>query len=279
MTTVTSIGRLVDGLLSVVWGPVCAACGTVLDRPSRGIVCDACWARVRRCPAWPPPPGRASLTSSRSAGWYEGSLRSIIHAFKYQGRRSLATPLAALMREAGRDLLDSADLVVPVPLHSLRRWARGFNQARDLALELGPPVADVLKRTRRTPPQTTLIGSRRHANVQDVFTLCTGPAIRSGPTVAGLRVVVVDDVMTTGATVNACGRVLRAGGAREVYALTTARVSAPRPRRLPRPPRAPAADHRRATTRTPPPDGDSFRGPDLASQDPLRICPDRTPFV
>ena len=167
----------------------------------------------------------------RTAGWYQGALRSIIHAFKYQGRRSLATPLAALMREAGRDLLGSVDAVVQVPLHPRRRWTRGFNQARDLAKGLGPPVADVLRRTKHAPPQTTLAAAQRHANVRDIFTLASSLWCQRDPSIVGRTVVVADDVMTTGATLEACGQVLRAAGAQEVWAITAARVAAPPPRR------------------------------------------------
>ena len=172
VTTATSISRLVDGVLSVVWAPCCATCDVVLDQPSLGVVCGGCWRHVQMIT--PPMCMRCGVPSRhgsyrvrtgpsarhclgtitgdpvsryRTAGWYQGALRSIIHAFKYQGRRSLATPLAALMREAGRDLLGSVDAVVPVPLYPRRRWTRGFNQARDLAKGLGPPVADVLRRT------------------------------------------------------------------------------------------------------------------------------------
>jgi ComF family protein len=158
-------------------------------------------------------------------GVYDGTLREILHAFKYEGRRTLAAPLARLMAEAGRELLATAVVAVPVPLHRRRERSRGFNQARDLALGLGCPIADALTRTRATPSQTDLPAARRHANVRDAFAV--GPRSRAG--IDGRVVVLVDDVSTTGATLEACARALKDAGAREVRALTAARVVTRRP--------------------------------------------------
>ncbi len=158
-------------------------------------------------------------------GVYDGTLREIVHAFKYEGRRTLAAPLARLMAEAGRELLATAAVAVPVPLHRRRERSRGFNQARDLALGLGCPIADALTRTRATPSQTDLPAARRHANVRDAFAV--GPRSRAG--IDGRVVVLVDDVSTTGATLEACARALKDAGAREVRALTAARVVTRRP--------------------------------------------------
>ena len=127
------------------------------------------------------------------------------------------------MRNAGGDMLSEASIVVPVPLHRRRRRARGFNQAADLAQHLGLPVVEALRRRRATQSQTDLPAAKRHANVRGAF------AIRRGVDVAGLRIVLVDDVSTTGATLESCARVLREAGALDVSALTAARVvSSPR---------------------------------------------------
>ena len=130
-------------------------------------------------------------------------------------------------------MLADADCVIPVPLHPRRRRARGFNQAAELAAYLGPPVVHALRRTVATPPQTGLPAAQRHRNVRGVFV----PArprpwwmgwerrgARSVAAVQGACVVLVDDVATTGATLEACARVLRGCGVREVRALTLARV-------------------------------------------------------
>lgn len=155
-------------------------------------------------------------------GEYEGSLRDIIHALKYSRRHSLARLLAERMRMRGRDVLENVDCVVPVPLHWRREYQRGFNQAREIARHLGPPVIDGLVRRRATRPQVELAADFRKANVEGAF------AIRQrwvrAPEYDGRAVLLVDDVSTTGATLEACGRVLKDAGAKDVFALTAARV-------------------------------------------------------
>jgi ComF family protein len=237
----------VDAVLSVVLAPSCAACDQLLDRPTRGPVCDGCWASIRpltpplcdRCgdplPTWRSISiplalcprcrrGRRLVDRARAIGSYDGALRAIVHAMKYEGRRSLARPLGALMRHRGGDVLHGAGCVVPVPLHASRRRERGFNQAADLAGQLGLPVVAALGRVRATPTQTGLPAAQRHRNMREAFGLT-----RAGVPLAGVTVLLVDDVSTTGATLEACARVLKEAGAAEVRALTAARVvSAPR---------------------------------------------------
>ena len=230
-----------DALLSVFLAPACAACERPLEEPTRGPVCGGCWAAVvpitppvcEACgdplPSWriislecsrcPRCRRRESVvTRGRAIGAYDGSLRAIVHALKYDGRRSLARPLGAMLADYGSSVLDGADVAVPVPLHRSRRRARGFNQAAEIARHLPMPAAHVLRRIRATPSQTDLPAAKRHANVRNAF------ALRRRADVSGLVVVLVDDVSTTGATLDACARVLLAAGAREVRALTVARV-------------------------------------------------------
>lgn len=128
-----------------------------------------------------------------------------------------------MLAHAG-DILDGADAVVPVPLHAARQRQRGFNQAVDLAKRLRWPLASVLKRMRATSPQSDLPAGRRHANVRDAFV-----AARTLSRWNGATLVLVDDVTTTGATLDACARVLLDGGAREVRAITVARAVRKRP--------------------------------------------------
>jgi len=240
-----------DALLAAFLAPRCAACADPLERPTGGPVCESCWARVEaiRPPfcvvcggvlmSWralgeaadscPTCRRRPSLVdSSRSAGLYEGSLRNIVHAFKYDGRRTLAPRLGALMRDAGRDLLSSAACAVPVPLHPWRRFRRGFNQAADLAGSLDLPVVHALWRSRATAPQTGLTASGRRRNVRGAFSNSPllGDRVRSSLLVDRI-VVLVDDVRTTGATLDACARVLKDAGAAEVRALTVAFAAPP----------------------------------------------------
>ena len=204
-------------MVAAALAPSCAACGHPLDEPSRGCVCPTCWGAVSRLP--PPPWSDAEITVGAAGGHYEGALRDIIHAYKYEGRRSLAPPLGRLMREAGTALLEDADCVVPVPLHPWRRLRRGFNQAADLARALDRPIVHALWRVRSTPPQMALPARSRRVNVHNAFVLspCISPLDRR-------IVVLVDDVRTTGATLDACARVLKRAGAREVRALTAAIV-------------------------------------------------------
>lgn len=235
-----------NAVVRLFLAPACAACDSVLWRPLDSPVCPACWRaiagvspplcarcgdslndwreadpRCARCRRQPP-----VFSLARSAGRYEGSLRTIVHAFKYQRRRVLAMPLGALMRAAGADVLAGADAVVPVPLHPYRSFERGFNQADDLSGTLKLPVWRALRRTRHGPPQAGLPAARRHGNVRDAF------ALRWGIGRARLRnaaVVLVDDVMTTGATANACATVLLDAGVRTVGVVTAARAATPPP--------------------------------------------------
>ncbi|NUR54179.1 MAG: ComF family protein [Acidobacteria bacterium] len=173
-------------------------------------IAESTCARCRRRPPL--------VTVARAIGQYEGSLRAIVHAFKYGPRPTLARPLAARLRASGGDVLEGADIVVPVPLHASRQRQRGFNQAAELARHLRVPGLDALDRVRRTASQADLPAARRHANVRGAF------AHVAGVDVTDRIVVLVDDVSTTGATLNACADALLTAGAREVRALTVARA-------------------------------------------------------
>ncbi len=223
------MASIVDAFIATVFAPVCLSCARVLDAPTRSPVCDICWARIGRfaSPACDLGSHSTTLTHVRAVGPFADVLRDVVHGLKFKGRRTLAARLAPLLRGAAAELLDDADAVVPVPLHPWRQWRRTYNQADLLAATLGRPVWHVLRRRRATPPQTALDGAARRANVRDAFALggwLPGAADRARRQVEGRRLVLVDDVLTTGATLDACARVLVDGGAREVSAVTVARA-------------------------------------------------------
>ena len=250
--------RFANAGLRFLIAPVCVSCEAPLERPLDGPVCAFCWRAVPRltppccarcgdaCASADVPCTRCHteppvFDAARSAGEYDGSLRAMIHAFKYGRCRALAAPLADLMRDAGEDVLRDADALVPVPLHPWRHAARGFNQADDLARRLGKPVWRALRRRHHGPPQSALSSARRHANVARAFRArdfatiaAVPPSLRLIRLFDGPTVVLVDDVLTTGATANACARALMDAGARSVRVLTIARAVAGRPARRPR---------------------------------------------
>jgi ComF family protein len=224
---VSTLRTAADAVLSALLAPPCAACGLVNDRPLDGAVCIHCWDSIGR--GGPVYDGPAPIVRSAALGEYEGALRAIIHALKYDGRRSVAEPLARRLAACGAAVLTGADAVVPVPLHPRRERERGFNQADDLARALGFPVWRTLRRIVHTQPQVELPAEARHENVRRAFAVGSPSTFlwrhARSRSVAGAVLVVVDDVTTTGATIQACARALRQAGAREVRALTAARVS------------------------------------------------------
>lgn len=196
-------------------GPVCPSCGRPFGSPealtsSPGHTCHAC----RKAPP--------QFDQALAAGMFEGPLREAIHLYKYRPARALARPLAQWMTGRVR-MVEALDLVMPVPLHRRRLRQRGFNQslllANHVAKHFGLPlVFDNLARVRHTRPQVELSGRDRTANVENAFSVLRPAGVQAK------RVLLVDDVLTTGATMNECARVLRSAGARSVIALTVARA-------------------------------------------------------
>ena len=161
---------------------------------------------------------------ARSFGYYSGELGKIVQELKFHGRRNLAKLLSPLLTAVFFECWsrEEFDLVVPVPLHAKRRRERGYNQsellARYLARQIAVPLAPALVRTRPTLPQVGLTDSEREENVRKAFR-CRRPRHA-----AGQRILLIDDVMTTGATVASAARALLEGGALRVSVLTVARV-------------------------------------------------------
>jgi len=206
-----------------ITAPLCERCGTPFAEAPAGTGLDDDPHDITRpicamCQNRPPAYGRA-----RAALVYDDGSRPLVLAFKHGDRTDAARPLAAWMARAGGPLLASADLIVPVPLHRWRLWRRRYNQAallaRALSIQAGVPWDPlILTRVRATPPQGGFGRMARAANVQGAF------HISRPERVTGRRVLLVDDVLTTGATVTECTRSLRQAGARTVDVLTLARV-------------------------------------------------------
>ena len=165
--------------------------------------------------------GLRGFDAAYSFGFYEDELRELVHLFKYGRIQTLAKPLGRMLASAlPRE--QNFDLIVPMPLHWRKRWRRGFNQAALLAREIGrrthTPVRHALRRVKDTAAQAGLTNAKRRQNVSGAF------RARRNSVLAGQRVLLIDDVLTTGATAASCARALHLAGAREVTLLTLARA-------------------------------------------------------
>lgn len=237
---------LASGLVNLVLPASCAACPEFVA--AAGGLCAACWQRLvfierplcdrtGRPFAYDPGEGVVSSVAhvrppvfgrARAAVVYDDVARRLVHALKYYDRHEVRRPLARLMIRAGSELIDGADVIVPVPLYPLRQWARRYNQsgliARDIARMSGRPLAPrSLLRVKATRSQVGLNDSQRRRNVRDAFTV-PASAIE---TVGGRRVLLVDDVITTGATLDACAEACFKAGAEAVDVLAFALVLRP----------------------------------------------------
>ena len=232
------IGRtVVDGVLP----PRCLSCGEIVDEPNA--LCGRCWGGITFfAPPWcvlcglpfPHPMGDDALCGDCARGrptWdqaravlrYDKNSRRLVLGLKHGDHTHVAAAFGRWMHRAGSEVLAGTDLLLPVPLHWTRLFRRRYNQAALLAQAVraagGPEVAvDWLVRRRRTPAQGHLGPAARERNVRGAF------AMRAHRSVAGKRVVIVDDVMTTGATVEECARVLKRAGAVSIGVLTLARA-------------------------------------------------------
>ncbi len=197
--------------------PHCRSCGVPFDHPSfDDMDCPACLARPQ------------AFGCARSVFVYDAASRPMVLGLKHAGRTDAVAAFGRWMARAGADALEGADALIPVPLHPSRLRARRFNQSLLLAKSISrvtevPVDAHALARTRRTPTQGGLTAKSRARNVAGAFTVRDA----AGEGLNGRNLVLVDDVFTTGATLNACVRALKRAGAANVNAITLARVVKP----------------------------------------------------
>jgi ComF family protein len=229
-------------MLDALFPPICLACRAATG--AHGALCPACWRAMRfierpfcerlgtpfeqdlgegllspQAIADPPVFRRARAV----ARFEDGPARRLAHRLKYSDRADLARPLGAWMARAGADVLADADVIVPVPLHRLRLWRRRFNQAAALAQGVAAASGKRfeprwLERVKPTRSQVGLTREQRAQNMQGAFRAAAGTELR------GARVVLIDDVLTSGATANAAARALLHGGAANVDLIVFARV-------------------------------------------------------
>jgi ComF family protein len=227
-----------SALLDFVFPPFCSLCREALGDGER-IVCEACWRKMDllsgpRCPrCGAPSPGQAGCPNCSDRDYrfsgacvlapFDEGAQALIHLLKYREKASVGLRFGRMLGEAvkAEPRMSGVDRVLPVPLHRSRVRERGYNQslliARGVGEALGRPVeAGALARTRATRTQTELSGKERVQNVSGAF------AVRRPERVAGLRLLLVDDVFTTGATLDACAGALLDAGAAEVFVAAVA---------------------------------------------------------
>jgi ComF family protein len=228
--------------LDIALPTLCVACREPVSGEG---VCAACWAKLSFiappfCPrlgipfVYDPGPGLLSMQAiadppayqrARAAVRYDDVARTLVHALKYQDRTDLAPAMGRWMARAGQELLEHADALVPVPLHWRRGWSRRYNQsgalARVIGRQSGVPVAgSALRRVRPTQQQIGLSRSERETNVQGAFRVAADRQAE----IQGRHIVLIDDVLTSGATIDACARALLRAKAAQVDVLVFARV-------------------------------------------------------
>jgi ComF family protein len=232
--------------LDLALPPLCPSCREPLGDGAG--LCAACWSKLSLIEppycarlgipfTYDPGPGLLSMEAianppaydrARAAVRYDDTARALVLSYKYSDRLDLAPMMGRWMARAGRELLADADALLPVPLHWRRLWARRFNQSAALAGAISDMTGvqvlhDALKRMRATPQQVGLSKTERADNVQGAFRV---PAEEKA-NVAGRRLVLIDDVLTSGATADTCARALLRAGAAHVDVLVFARVVAP----------------------------------------------------
>ncbi|MBA7565907.1 hypothetical protein ES708_07593 [subsurface metagenome] len=242
---ICEVKEVVSGFADILFPPTCPTCGAALIGSGGDPFCADCLNTIQcitppLCPScgipFATPQGadhlceecilsRPPFSMARSLGRYETTLLDAIHLFKYHGRISVGEALGRMMAQAPYDSLAIGEysLIIPVPLHPKRLRERGFNQSLVLARQVSkrfsiPLDCSALRRTVHTEAQVTLSGKQRTANVRGAFEVTDQSRIK------GQKIVLIDDVYTTGSTAAECSKVLVQSGAQEVAVLTLARA-------------------------------------------------------
>ncbi|MEW6606332.1 MAG: ComF family protein [bacterium] len=239
--------HLFDDLINFIFPSKCRTCGKLLPTLAEKYICNECFSKINRVsPPYCDKCGKMLVESfneiekplceecqihkkhflkARIMGVYEGILRESIHIFKFEKKICMQKPLSELLvnylKEQQGDLISQIDFIIPVPLHRKRFRVRGFNQAQLLAFHIGRyfnlPLNLDLKRIRFTTPQMNLEREQRIQNIKGAF------AVKNQNIITNKHLLLVDDIFTTGATVNECSKVLMKAGAKQVFVLTLAR--------------------------------------------------------
>ena len=220
-------GMIAQGILGFIYPPGCQACGDKLELFSGNVLCSTCYNSIRfnTCPGNDSSDADTRyLDAFYSACIYEGALRECVHNFKYNGRRSVEKLFKYLMIHFAESHIDMSrfDWLIPVPLHTVKHRERTFNQSEALAVYLSkrfgvPVLNNNLVRARPGRPQITLPENKRSEEVRGSF------RIKKAALIKNKAVLLIDDVFTTGATVNECSKVIKKAGAGSVEAFTLAR--------------------------------------------------------
>ena len=240
---ISALGHFLNSALNILLPPRCIATGEVVDAP--GMISPAFWSALTfieepLCDccgipfSFPAAPGSICancmeiepiFTKARAAVIYDDTSRKVILEYKYGDRLQAVHTFTPWMMRAGKGMIEQSDYILPVPLHMKRLWQRRFNQSALLARELAkrsatPCLPDGLHRARYTVPQKGLSRKERSANVQNAFTIPQ----KYQDYFKGKNILLVDDVLTSGATLNECARTLKKAGAHHIFVLTIARV-------------------------------------------------------
>ncbi len=206
---------MIEKVLNIFFPPKCIFCGKLLQSEEIEI-CYACRDSIAVSKALPKPPKGAFYDGAIAGFNYDGKVRKAVHAFKYNGKQGYAKPFARVIDYLFKKQEQSFEIITFVPSNKSHVRKRGYNQAKLLAQELGRfmglPVVDTLTKARKTVPMFGLKPEQRRANVLGAFKLICQPSV-----VNGKRIILVDDIITTGSTASECARVLKENGAKCVW--------------------------------------------------------------